>query len=365
MADKIKLAIVSTTGIPAKYGGWETLAEFLAEYLADKIEITVFCGKEQSPRLKEYKKARLEYLPFSAHGWQCIIYDSASIFRGYRRFDKILILGCSNVAMLFMGKYKEKFILNIGGIEWQRAKWGRLASRMIKFSEKISVRNSNYLVADNEGIKDYLAKTYGRASVLIEYGGDQAKPVKKTDAHIGKYPFLREEYCVSVLRAQPDNNIEMIVRACMDVKEIKFVIISNWDINKYGKRIRNLYKNVGNVHLLDAIYDQEELNLVRGNAKLYIHGHSAGGTNPGLVECMHLGLPVFCFDNVFNRFTTENKAVYFGNSETLRDLLTNLSDRELDRIAKDMKEIAGRRYTWERVARRYCDIITGGVKNNG
>jgi glycosyltransferase involved in cell wall biosynthesis len=362
VAEKLKLAIVSTTGIPARYGGWETLAEFLVEHLADKIEITVFCGREQLPKLKEYKKAHLEHLLFSAHGWQCLVYDSVSIFGGFRRFDKILILGCSNIAMLFMEKYKEKFILNIGGIEWQREKWGFLASRMIKFSERISVKNSACLVADNNGIKDYLLKTYGRESVLIEYGGDQVKPVKKTDNFIGKYPFLKDEYCISVLRAQPDNNIEMIIRACIDIKGIQFVIVSNWSINKYGEKIKEKYKSVNNIHLLDAIYDQEELNLLRSNAKLYIHGHSAGGTNPGLVECMHLGLPVCCFDNVFNRFTTEDRAMYFSSSKILHDILTNLSDEKLARIAKDMREIAKRRYTWERIARKYCEVITGGMK---
>jgi glycosyltransferase involved in cell wall biosynthesis len=354
----LKIAIIGTRGIPAKYGGFETLVKFLAIYLSDKLDITIFCSKEQYPKLYEYHNSQLIYLPLSANGLQGIMYDSIAILKTYKRYDKILILGCSNIVMSFMGKYRKKFILNVGGIEWQRIKWGYWASKLIKYSEKISIRNSECLVADNDGIRDYLLSIYNRESTVVEYGGDQVKRISVNEDYINKYPFLKADYILVVARIQPDNNIEMIIKACIDIKKYILVIIGNWNISEYGIKLKNAYKNIDHVILLDAIYDQEELNVIRSNTKIYLHGHSAGGTNPGLVEAMYLGLPVFCFDNVFNQNTSENKAFYFSNSEQLHDMLMTVSDPLLRQIANCMKEIAERRYRWEIIADKYYRLIT-------
>ena len=56
----MKLAIVGTQGIPNNYGGFETLAEYLVEYLAKEIDITVFCSsKDIDVKLPYYKGAKL------------------------------------------------------------------------------------------------------------------------------------------------------------------------------------------------------------------------------------------------------------------------------------------------------------------
>ena len=68
---KKKIAIIGTVGIPAKYGGFETLAEHLVRHMSDAFEITVYCTKKKYPRdqrPKEYLGAKLVYLPFDANG---------------------------------------------------------------------------------------------------------------------------------------------------------------------------------------------------------------------------------------------------------------------------------------------------------
>jgi glycosyltransferase involved in cell wall biosynthesis len=357
----LKLAIVGTRGLPPQYSGFETLVEYLTQYLSAKIDITVFCSKEQRPKLKEYNNARLVYLPFSANNWQSIIYDSLSIMIAYRKFDKILILGCSNLVMSLMGKYRNKFLLNIGGIEWQRAKWGRFASKIIKYSEKISVNNSMCLIADNEGIKEYLFKTYNKESLVIEYGGDQVKKISLNPINILKYPFLKDNYILNVARIQPDNNIEMIIKAFENIQSYKLAIIGNWSFSKYGIKLKDKYRDQNNIILLDAIYNQEELNVIRSNAKLYLHGHSAGGTNPSLVEAMSLGLPIFCFDNKYNRYTTENKAEYFKTADQLHSMLGYLNSQQLQHLSIVMKEISLKRYRWEVIANKYYEAIVNNT----
>ena len=89
------------------------------------------------------------------------------------------------------------------------------------------------------------------------------------------------------------------------------------------------------------------------NGPVDVHGHSAGGTNPSLVEAMYLGLPVFSFDVSYNRTTTEQSAKYFSSAEELKKLLNDVDSQELKVLAHKMKEIANRRYIWSVIAQKY------------
>ena len=107
--------------------------------------------------------------------------------------------------------------------------------------------------------------------------------------------------------------------------------------------------------MLDPVYDPKEINLLRSNCKLYIHPHSVGGTNPSLVEAMFLGLPIVTFDVVYNRATTEGKALYFSDVASLRDAVLEHAP-DYPALARTMKEIADRRYRWKLIADKYAQL---------
>ena len=100
--------------------------------------------------------------------------------------------------------------------------------------------------------------------------------------------------------------------------------------------------------MIDSLYDLDELYALRNNCECYIHGHSAGGTNPFLVEAMFFAKPIIAYDVVYNRETTENKAYYFKDTDSLIELLHNK-----DKNGASMLEIAKRRYTWKHIAKQY------------
>ena len=79
---KKKLAVIGTVGLPANYGGFETLTDHLVRNLGEEYEMTVYCSKKRysaSERRDKYLSAKLVYLPFNANGIQSILYDSYSI----------------------------------------------------------------------------------------------------------------------------------------------------------------------------------------------------------------------------------------------------------------------------------------------
>ena len=96
---------------------------------------------------------------------------------------------------------------------------------------------------------------------------------------------------------------------------MNLVLVGNWKNSQYGSSLRLRYGKIKNIIMLDSIYDQNVLNQLRSNCDLYIHGHSAGGTNPSLVEAMCLGLPILCYDVNYNVETTKS-ALYFKHLMT-------------------------------------------------
>jgi glycosyltransferase involved in cell wall biosynthesis len=361
---KLSVSIIGTNGIPARYGGFETLAEYLGEHLAQDFEVHVFCSSNQESRMKFFKGCHLHYLPLAANGWQSIIYDSVSILISAIRFDRVLILGSSGAVILpFLFAFQHKFIFNFGGLDWRRSKWGPVAKVVLRVSEAIGVKFSRTVVADNEAIQKYILTRYGLDSVYIPYGGDQ---VLTSGVFSGNLSHARESldlpdrYALLIARAQPDNNLDLIFEAFSKVNtDIKLVVISNFSSCGYGRSLKRKYCNSKRFLLLEAIYDLDLLNFIRRNCLVYFHGHSAGGTNPALVEAMFFDKPILCFDVPFNRETTNNKALYFSNREEfIGQCASILEGADSSRpVQNELRRVAESKFTWEKVCLAYAELL--------
>lgn len=355
----MKIAIIGTRGIPAIYGGFETLAEKLAEELSNEFDITVYCSsKYYTQKLTRHKGARLRYFPIGANGFQGIIYDSVALIESLPRFDKVILLGAPAGFLLpLFGKLNKKIIFNYGGLDFNRSKWNGTIQRFVKFGKDIATKFSGQVVADNKGIQDFIFSENKRESILIPYGANHVQEAIITEQDKVKYPFLNEKYALVVARIQKDNNIELILNAFKKSKELTLVVIGNWSNSKWGINLKKSFSNIQNIVLLDAIYDQKELDKIRRSCYLYIHGHSAGGTNPSLVEAMFLGLPVISYGSIFNKYTSLNKAIYFENEKQLLEIIQTISKKTIEEVSKNLKEIAIQKYTWNKVAHSYKVLI--------
>ena len=361
-ASNQKLAIIGTVGLPAKYGGFETLANHLVEQLDERYDITVYCSGKQYPaadRPDRFRNARLRYLPLEANGVQSIPYDTWSIVHALFYADVLLILGVAGAWILpFVRLFtRKRIIISIDGIEWKRDKWSWAARMYLYWAEKVAVRYSHCDISDNESIQDYTALRYGSLSNVIEYGADHTLKVAIEAADEDRYPFLAKPYAFKVCRIEPENNVEMILRAFAHGAGLPLVLVGNWAKSPFGQDLKERYGDTPNLVLLDPIYDQREIDLLRGNASLYVHGHSAGGTNPSLVEAMFLGLPIIAFGVSYNRTTTEGKALYFADEAELRALLATTTEEDRRAVGRRMGEIADRRYRWAVIARKYDALV--------
>lgn len=353
---KKKVAIVGTMGVPAKYGGFETLVEnIIGENACKDVEYTVFCSsKAYIERIAEYKGATLKYVGLKANGAQSTPYDIISMMKcWFGGYDTVVILGVSGCVFLpiFRMFYRKRLVINIDGLEHRREKWGKFAKKFLLLSEKMAVKYADCIIADNKGIQNYVKETYSKPSALIAYGGDHVMrdvSREKQKKILEKYGLEANEYGFTVCRIEPENNCHYTLEAFAESGN-KLMFVGNFEHSEYAKELRAKYEKYPNIIIQNAIYDLDILYALRNNCRWYIHGHSAGGTNPSLVEAMHFGRTILAFDVVYNRETTKGKACYWKSVDDLKALL---DDESLD-CGEEMKKIAEKDYIWKRIASQY------------
>ena len=355
-----KVAIIGTVGVPANYGGFETLIEnIIGDNTPSDVQYTIYCSSSNySNKIKKYKKAQLKYISLEANGIQSIFYDIISLIKASINNDIILILGVSGCCFLPIYRLfsQNKLIINIDGLEHRRAKWNKWIKQFLKFSEAMAIKYADTIISDNKAIQDYVKKEYNHDSILIAYGGDHVFTNISTEFEfqiLQKYKLTKNQYSFSVCRIEPENNIHITLEAFKQNGEI-LVFVGNWSKSDYGKKLLEQYKSCPNLILLPPIYDLNILNALRKNCFAYIHGHSAGGTNPSLVEAMFFNKPILAYDVTYNRETTCNQALYFKDETELQTILNTLKqNNEGCLIGKKMLSIAQKYYTWNNIAKQY------------
>ena len=351
-----RVAIIGTNGLPAKYGGFETLVSNIHETLSERHDVTVYCSNKTPKRLKRIGKTSLFHIPLSANGWQSFFYDFLSIIHAIFTADVLIILGLGGgLALPLLRIVGKKVIYNPGGVETDKIRGAKITggveTKVKRLFDHGFFKLSHKIILDNEAFFSQL-KAYSDKLVLIEYGGENSSLKNEID---WKSPF--QEYDISVSRAQEDMNIHLVLEAYSRSSR-NLIMISNWETSEYGKNLYSLYHNkFSNIILNDAVYDKSLLNIMRAGASLYIHSHMLCGTAPSLVEAMSLKLGVVSYDVSTNRYTTENKAWYFNTVDDLANILSAMTNDEKSINQQSMKEIADRRYRWDVIANKYLQLI--------
>ncbi len=216
-------------------------------------------------------------------------------------------------------------VSNVGGLEWERPKFGFFAKLYLKFCFKLSFIFSRYVILDNEHYNVFSPKKSNAKIIVLPYGGEINTDLKITEELLIKYPFLDSKYYLSISRALEDNFIDKLCESFVGLNE-KLVLISNFSSSKYGKEVLEKYQNYPNLILINGLYNKPELDLVRRNCIAYIHTHTLCGTAPSLVEMIISQRPIIAIDIPQNRFTLENYGFYYKNYLELNNFISIVDD---------------------------------------
>ena len=358
----MKIAFVSTRGIPNNYGGFEQFAEYISVGMAQRgHEVVVYSPKFHPYQESTYKGVRIKHI-YSPETWMgssvgSFFYDFASLRDALKKedFDIIYEAGYTSIipAYIWFNVKKRKrpiFTTNMDGLENKRSKFSPMVRRFLDWEEKMAVKYSHYLIADNMGIHDYYKEKYGKESKFLAYGADIHDDFKAE--YLEEFGLKSEEYYILIARLEPENNIVMAIEGYLHSKENgrRPLIVVGKTNTPHGKELVEKYGNERNVEFVGGIYDFKKLDSVRHFSKAYLHGHSVGGTNPSLLEAMAAGCFIFAHDNIFNRAVLKENAFYYPSADKVTEYLNRI-----DTIAEGSKiqytarniEVIRNEYSWE------------------
>lgn len=358
----MKIAFVSTRGIPNNYGGFEQFAEYISVGMAQRgHEVVVYSPKFHPYQESTYKGVRIKHI-YSPETWMgssvgSFFYDFASLRDALKKedFDIIYEAGYTSIipAYIWFNVKKRKrpiFTTNMDGLENKRSKFSPMVRRFLDWEEKMAVKCSHYLIADNMGIHDYYKEKYGKESKFLAYGADIHDDFKAE--YLEEFGLKSEEYYILIARLEPENNIVMAIEGYLHSKENgrRPLIVVGKTNTPHGKELVEKYGNERNVEFVGGIYDFKKLDSVRHFSKAYFHGHSVGGTNPSLLEAMAAGCFIFAHDNIFNRAVLKENAFYYPSADKVTEYLNRI-----DTIAEGSKiqytarniEVIRNEYSWE------------------
>jgi glycosyltransferase involved in cell wall biosynthesis len=357
----MRISIIGSRGIPARYGGFETFAEEISILLTRKgINVVVQCDKSENP-ISHYNGVSL-YYSSATKSQNPFKYYYEGLRWGLRNSDIILVTGSGGAIFYFLKRPAGKVIItNTDGIESKRSKWSFAHRIFLKFSEMIAVWKSDYIIADSLSIKNYLINSYGKLEHkirVIEYGS--YINVTPDISVLGNFNLKSFSYYLIVCRIEPENNLSMIIDGYISsLSEFPLVIVGNLTNKRYVKGLITRYSS-NNVRFLDGIYDKDELRSLRYFCKAYLHGHSIGGTNPSLLEAMGNKNLIICHDNQFNREVTADAQSYFSNSEQCAEIIRKtdvMNEHEIEVFRQSSINRIISYYNWDNILNKYLQLF--------
>jgi glycosyltransferase involved in cell wall biosynthesis len=359
-----KLSILGIRGIPAQHGGFETFAEKFALYLVKKgWSITVYCQQLGDGEIHQDSWLGIDrvHIPVKQEGsLGSLLFDLKSILHTRRLDGKKLTLGYNtaifNVILRLSGHTN---FINMDGLEWRREKWSLPIKIWLYINERLGCLIGNHLVADHPVIEDHLATRVSRKKItMIPYGATAIESANL--AVLEKYNLLPNQFVIVIAIPRPENLILEIVKGfCQQPRSEKLVLLGHYDpdSNDYHRKIINAANS--DVLFLGAIYDKEITDALRFYCKIYVHGHTVGGTNPSLVEALGASSAILAHDNHFNRWVTDNQSEYFRDSEDCGAKFTALLSDEgkIMRLKKASRKRFEEGFIMDDISRRYEDLI--------
>lgn len=353
----MRIAMIGTRGVPARYGGFETCVEEVGRRLVEfGHEVVVFCRPtDGQPRLESHLGMKLIWLPaLRKRSLETLSHSGLSVLHpSLRGIDAAFVFNAANaLAIPVLRARSIPLATHVDGLEWRRTKWGRLGQRYYYAAEALAVRWSDALIADAQGIADYYRTEFGAQTRQIAYGAPILDDLP--NHRLGELGLTSNGYHLIVARFEPENHVAELVEGYTTSSASKPLVVVG--SAPYAEEYTRLVREAGDerVRFLGGVWDSELLDQLYAHAYSYLHGHSVGGTNPSLLRAAGAGAYVIAWDVVFNREVLREAGNYVGKSSEVASVIEKA---EADPAYVHFKAAAGQsaiaRYNWDDVARKY------------
>ena len=362
----MRIALLGSRGIPARYSGFETFYEQLAVRLAARgHEVTVYNRRFFLPDIRHsYKGVRIVSLPSVPTKHldtisHCLL---SSLHAVFQRYDIAYYCIVGNSPLVWMPRLTgTRVLLNVDGQDWARGKWSGFARWYQRWCEKVATHTAQVIVADARVIQRRYREAYGTETVFVPYGANVARDEGR--AALVKWGLESRQYILYVGRFVPENAIDLLIRAFRQVRsELKLVLIGDAPHSDGYKR--DLAAAAAGDHRIvftGYAFGQDYAQL-SSHAYLAVQPSAIDGTRPALLDQLGFGNCVVVRDTPANAEVVADCGALFAHDEpcaSLRDRLQELADdpRKVEAWRQKATARIQRYYNWEWIADFYESLF--------
>jgi glycosyltransferase involved in cell wall biosynthesis len=351
----LRVAFIGGRGVISKYSGIETYYEEVGKRLTQMgHEVTVYCRNYFTPALAEHNSMRLVRLPtIRSKHLETVVHTLLSTAHALtQNYDVVHYHALGPALFSFLPRLLgRKTMVTVQGLDWQRKKWGRVASAVLRMGERASVHLPSGTMVVSQTLQRRYRETHGVEVFYVPNGGvlrDRSEPRR-----ILEWGLDPGKYVLFLGRFSPEKGCHLLVEAFEQIEtEVKLVMAgASSYCDDYSRELRTHASD--RIRMLDWV-SGETLDELLTNAMLFVLPSDLEGLSLALLDAMGAGLCVLTSDVAENCEVVDGAGFTFkrGNAEDLADRLRFLIANPAVRAAagRTAKKRIEEQYQWQGVA---------------
>jgi glycosyltransferase involved in cell wall biosynthesis len=317
-------------------------------------EVTVYCRNYFTPALAEHNSMRLVRLPtIQSKHLETVVHTLLSTAHALtQNYDVVHYHALGPALFSFLPRLLgRKTMVTVQGLDWQRKKWGRVASAVLRMGERASVHLPSGTMVVSQTLQRRYRETHGVEVFYVPNGGvlrDRSEPRR-----ILEWGLDPGKYVLFLGRFSPEKGCHLLVEAFEQIEtEVKLVMAgASSYCDDYSRELRTHASD--RIRMLDWV-SGETLDELLTNAMLFVLPSDLEGLSLALLDAMGAGLCVLTSDVAENCEVVDGAGFTFkrGNAEDLADRLRFLIANPAVRAAagRTAKKRIEEQYQWQGVA---------------
>ena len=354
---KLRVAFIGGRGVISKYSGIETYYEEAGKHLADLgHEITLYCRMHFTPPQAELNGMRLVRLPTirSKHLETAVHTCFSTVHALFQGYDIVHYHALGSALFSLIPRlFGMKTVVTVQGEDWKRKKWGRLASRILRWGEGAAIWFPNATMVVSETLQRRYRAFYGAETAYVP-NGTKIRGRRK-GSHLTKRGIVPGSYILYLGRFSPEKNCRLLIEAFEKLEGPVHLVMAGGSSysDAYAQELRSHASD--RIHMLDWV-SGEELDELLTNAMLFVLPSDLEGLSLAMLDAMGAGVCVLASDIPENQEVIADAGFTFrqGSVDDLERMLRLLvADAPVRRAAgKRAQERVREHYLWPRIARQ-------------
>ncbi|PZD73198.1 Putative teichuronic acid biosynthesis glycosyltransferase TuaC [Acaryochloris thomasi RCC1774] len=303
----MKIAVIGAKGLPAQQGGIEQhCAEICARMAAWGHEVDLFARPSYNGTSwfhhDIYHGVRVITLPsLPLRGIDAFLNSALAAIMTLRRpYDVVFFhaLGPSLFSWIPKLVTTSKVISVCHGLDWQRAKWGRFSSLMLRLGEKTAAHCADDIIVVSHALQSYFSQAHARETTYIPNAPAKYADSDPNFAYGQSLGLTANKYVLFLGRIVPEKCPDLLLEAFSKLQPAgwKLVFVGGGsDTEEFSTDLQKRATGRMDIVFTGQLKGKFLAEIVRGSG-LFALPSDLEGLPLAMLEAMREGIPVLASD---------------------------------------------------------------------